>query len=31
VDRFYNGLALVQVGTKAGYIDKTGKYVWESK
>jgi len=31
VDRFYNGLAQVQTGSKVGYIDKTGKFVWETK
>ena len=25
---FFEGLALVKVGKKFGYIDKTGKYVW---
>ncbi|HAA30778.1 MAG TPA: hypothetical protein DCE56_27645, partial [Cyanobacteria bacterium UBA8553] len=26
--RFSKGLALVKIGNKFGYIDKTGKYVW---
>jgi hypothetical protein len=26
---FSEGLARVKVGDKKGYIDKTGKYVWE--
>ena len=25
---FWEGLALVRVGKKFGYIDKSGKYVW---
>jgi hypothetical protein len=28
---FCQGLAQVKVGTKWGYIDKTGKYVWEPR
>jgi hypothetical protein len=24
-----NGVARVRVGLKLGYIDKTGKYIWE--
>jgi hypothetical protein len=27
--QFQGGLAEVRLGTKSGYIDKTGKYVWE--
>ncbi len=26
---FRNGLAIVQVGKYSGYVDKTGKYVWQ--
>lgn len=28
-DGFSEGLAAVEVGEKTGYIDKTGKYIWE--
>ena len=28
-DRFVNGVARIRVGIKLGYIDKTGKYIWE--
>jgi hypothetical protein len=28
-ERFVNGVARVRVGIKLGYIDKTGKYIWE--
>jgi len=28
---FSGGLARVYVGTRWGYIDKQGKYVWRSK
>jgi len=28
-ERFVNGVARVRVGIKMGYIDKTGKYIWE--
>jgi hypothetical protein len=26
---FVNGIAKVRVGIKLGYIDKTGKYIWQ--
>lgn len=29
VDQFIDGIAMVEVGTKMGYIDKTGKYLWQ--
>lgn len=29
INRFVNGLARVRAGKKVGYIDKSGKYVWE--
>jgi hypothetical protein len=28
-EQFVNGVARVRVGLKLGYIDKTGKYIWE--
>jgi hypothetical protein len=27
---FTNGLAVVQVGKYAGYVNKTGKFVWQA-
>jgi hypothetical protein len=31
VTPFVNGIAQVMVDGKIGYIDKTGKYIWEPK
>ena len=28
-EMFVNGVARVRLGFKLGYIDKTGKYIWE--